>query len=206
MTTALALHSIKGSVHLLHPLWLVKHYHVPIFCFGYFFFWNSQHKMIDPFQKLPEEIIIQILESCWDFTSLDGLLQISLKANEVFDTYYPRITEAVVASCSMTSGFNDHKFRLVVAIQAAAIGPRTLRKCLEDKHWEPMPPVMESIFWSLECSTPIRQAINSAAKVHRLACICYDSFIENVKKAKPARPNVSENEIMTGFAPIHQCD
>ncbi|GMG08240.1 unnamed protein product [Aspergillus oryzae var. brunneus] len=162
--------------------------------------------MIDSFQKLPEEIIIQILESCWDFTSLDGLLQISLKANEVFDTYYPRITEAVVASCSMTSGFNDHKFRLVVAIQAAAIGPRTLRKCLEDKHWEPMPPVMESIFWSLECSTPIRQAINSAAKVHRLACICYDSFIENVKKAKPARPNVSENEIMTGFAPIHQCD
>ncbi|KAE8332271.1 hypothetical protein BDV39DRAFT_200419 [Aspergillus sergii] len=151
--------------------------------------------MIDPFQKLPAEIILQILESCWDFTSLDGLLQISSKANEVFDTYYPKITEAVLASCSMTSGFNGHKFRLVVAIQAAAIGPRTLRKCLEDKHWEPMPPVMESIFWSLECSTPIRQAIKAAAKVHRLACICYDSFIENIKKTKPARPNVSENEM-----------
>ncbi|KAE8162347.1 hypothetical protein BDV40DRAFT_300536 [Aspergillus tamarii] len=151
--------------------------------------------MRDPFQKLPAEIIIQILESCWDFTSLDGLLQISSKANEVFDTYYPSITEAVLASCSMTLGFNGHKFRLIVAIQAAAIGPRTLQKFLRDKEWDPMPPVMESVFWSLECSDPIRQAIKSAAKVHRLACVCYDSFIEKIKKTKPARPNVNEDEM-----------
>ncbi|KAB8208664.1 hypothetical protein BDV34DRAFT_222342 [Aspergillus parasiticus] len=106
--------------------------------------------MIDPFQKLPAEIIVHILESCWDFISFDGLLQISSKADEVFDTYYPKIAEAVLTSCSMTSGFNGHKFRLVAAIQAAAIGPDTLRKYLEDKHWDPMPPVMEWIFgrWS----------------------------------------------------------
>ncbi|KAJ5374790.1 hypothetical protein N7517_006796 [Penicillium concentricum] len=40
---------------------------------------------MDPFAKLPTEIILLILESCCDFASLDGLQKISSRAEQVFN-------------------------------------------------------------------------------------------------------------------------
>jgi hypothetical protein len=155
---------------------------------------------VGPFHSLPREIVTQILKSCCDFTSLDGLLQISSKATKTFDIYYVTITEAVLSSCPMTQGINGHKFRLVVAMEPATIGPGTSRRCLEDIHWNPMPPAIQPLFQSLDSAAPIRQAIKSAAKVHRLACVCYDTLIENIKKDKPARLTAgSDRSVMYGL-------
>ncbi|KAB8237459.1 uncharacterized protein BDW43DRAFT_297198 [Aspergillus alliaceus] len=62
--------------------------------------------LTDPFHRLSSGNVIQVLESFYDFTSLNSLLQISPKADEFFNTFYITITEAVLASCSMTLGFN----------------------------------------------------------------------------------------------------
>ncbi|KAA6414650.1 MAG: hypothetical protein FRX48_01400 [Lasallia pustulata] len=54
--------------------------------------------MSDPFSKLPPELILQIMHSLLNLTSLNHLIHASSAAATIFNHFYAEITEAVIAS------------------------------------------------------------------------------------------------------------
>ncbi|KAF7114221.1 hypothetical protein CNMCM5793_007799 [Aspergillus hiratsukae] len=153
---------------------------------------------MDPFNKLPNEIIIQILKSCCDFTSLDGLLQMSPVVNDVFDYFYADITEAVLRSCPMTGHGIEENFQFLVAIYSkTTFTPATIIDFLQRKPGDPLPPALEA-FQSLRAInsvTAFRQVVATVAKIHRLACACLDTFIHRIKTTTPSRATVSDGKL-----------
>ncbi|RHZ64477.1 hypothetical protein CDV55_100122 [Aspergillus turcosus] len=153
---------------------------------------------MDPFNKLPNEIIVQILKSCSDFTSLDGLLQMSPVVNNVFNYFYADITEAVLKSCPMTSHGIEENFQFLVAIYSTtAFTPATVVDFLQRKPGDPFPPALEAFqsFRALDSVAPFKQAVATAAKIHRLACACLDTFIRCIKTTTPSRATVSDGKL-----------
>lgn len=86
---------------------------------------------MDPFAKLPAEIILLILESCCDFTSLDGLQQISPWVEQVFDTSYKTVTEHVLKNCSFTLEGLHHEFTLLATIASTTFTPTAMLEQLD---------------------------------------------------------------------------
>ncbi|CAI7603996.1 unnamed protein product [Penicillium glandicola] len=78
---------------------------------------------MDPFAEVPVEIIWKILESCHDFTSLDGLRQISPRVKEAFNGSFKNITEQVLRNCSLTSHGLHYYFTLFIALLEELASP-----------------------------------------------------------------------------------
>jgi hypothetical protein len=153
---------------------------------------------MDPFRKLPTEIILQILKSCCDFTSLDGLLQMSPVVNDVFTYFYAEITEAVLVTCPMTGNGIEEDFKLLVAIYSTTtFTPSTILDFLQRTPGDPFPPALEASqsFRSLDSNAAVRQTVSTAAKIHRLACACLDTFIHRIKITTPSRATVSDGKL-----------
>ncbi|GFF43065.1 hypothetical protein IFM58399_06820 [Aspergillus lentulus] len=153
---------------------------------------------MDPFRKLPTEIILQILKSCCDFTSLDGLLQMSPVVNDVFTYFYAEITEAVLVSCPMTGNGIEKDFKLLVAIYSTTtFTPSTILDFLQRTPGDPFPPALQAFqsFRPLDSDAALRRVVSTAANIHRLACACLDTFIHRIKTTTPSRATVSDGQL-----------
>ncbi|KAJ6030216.1 hypothetical protein N7460_010482 [Penicillium canescens] len=140
---------------------------------------------MDPFTKLPAEIILMILESCYDFTSLDGLQQISPRVEQVFNTSYTTVTEHVLKNCSLTSEVLQNHFTLLASIESTTFTPAALLEQLDYLSGDVVQPVSISTIKSLAA---VRQAVSAAAKVHLTACACLQHIFNRLQSAKPRRP------------------
>lgn len=144
---------------------------------------------MDPFEKLPTEIIWQILESCSDFTSLDGLQQISPRVKEAFNGSFKSITEKVLENCSLTSHGLHHYFKLLASILSTSFAPQALLEEIAGSRGNNIRPISLSNTHSLAA---VHQTINSAAKIHRNACACLQLLINRLESAEPRRPMASD--------------
>lgn len=154
---------------------------------------------MDPFRKLPNEIIVQILKSCCDFTSLNSLLEMSPVVNNVFNYFYADITEAVLKSCPMTQHGIEENFQFLIAIYSTtAFTPSTILNFLQRKRGDPFPPTLEAFrsFRALNSVAALRQAVSTAARIHRVACACLDTFIDRIKTTTPSHATVSDEELL----------
>ncbi|KAJ5440833.1 hypothetical protein N7491_003239 [Penicillium cf. griseofulvum] len=121
---------------------------------------------MDPFAKLPAEIILLILESCCDFTSLDGLQQISPRAELAFNASYRTVTEHVLKKCPLTSEGLHNEFTLLASIESTTFTPTALLEQLDS----------------------LSGAVSAAAKVHITACACLQHLFTRLQSTKPQRP------------------
>ncbi|KAF3386806.1 hypothetical protein F1880_001698 [Penicillium rolfsii] len=147
---------------------------------------------MDPFAKLPPEILCQILESCCDFTSLNSLQQISPRAKEAFSGSFKKITERVLRNCSLTSQGLHHYFALLTSVRSTLFTPQALIEELAKSRVDLVRPISLSTTHSLAA---VRQTVNSAANIHLTACACLQHFINRLKSTKPRRPMASDPNI-----------
>jgi hypothetical protein len=148
---------------------------------------------MDPFAKLPTEIICQILESCCDFTSLDGLQQISPRVKEAFNGSFKKITEHVLRNCSLTKHGLYHYFTLLASILSISFTPQALLKELASSLGDVMRPISLSTTHSLAA---VHQTIKIAAKIHLTACACLQCLINRLESAEPRRPIASHADVI----------
>lgn len=144
---------------------------------------------LDPFAKFPTEIIWQILELCSDFTSLDGLQQISPRVKEAFSGSFKNITEQVLRNCSLTSYGLHYYFTLLASILSTSFTPQALLEELAGSPGEIMRPISLSTTHSLAA---VQQTVRTAAKIHLTACACLQCFINRLESAEPRRPIASD--------------
>ncbi|KAJ5547260.1 hypothetical protein N7494_004845 [Penicillium frequentans] len=148
---------------------------------------------MDPFAKLPTEIIWQILESCCDFTSLDGLQQISPRVKEAFNGSFKSITEHVLRNCSHASHGLHYYFTRLASILSTSFTPQALLEELTGSPGDVMRPISLSTTHSLAA---VYQTVNIAAKIHRTACACLQRFISRLESAEPRRPMASHAKVV----------
>lgn len=127
---------------------------------------------MDIFQRLPEEIILLILHQL-DFLGLHALISLSPRARLVIDLSLFDLTDYLLSRCSTTSVDNYRWFYCTVLIH---MPPPSSYKTLDDfrLHRDNITslkslcsPQNEA---SLRCS--IYVAIETAARIQRLACAC----------------------------------
>ncbi|CEO58406.1 hypothetical protein PMG11_03135 [Penicillium brasilianum] len=143
---------------------------------------------MDPFAKIPTEIIRKILELCHDFTSLDGLQQISPRVKEAFEGSFKNITEQVLRNCSLTSHGLHYYFTLLSSIRSTSFTPQALLEELASPPGDIMRPISLSTTHSLAA---VQQTVNTAAKIHLTACACLQHLLNRLKSAEPHRPMAS---------------
>ncbi|OQD61419.1 hypothetical protein PENPOL_c017G07933 [Penicillium polonicum] len=148
---------------------------------------------MDPFAKFPTEIICQILESCCDFTSLDGLQQISPRVKEAFNGSFKNTTEHVLRNCSLTSHGLHYYFTLLASILSTSFTPQALLEELAGSPGDVMRPISLSTTHSLAA---VHQTVNTAAKTHLTACACLQHFINRLESAEPRRPMASDANVV----------
>ncbi|KAF3397754.1 hypothetical protein F1880_005642 [Penicillium rolfsii] len=136
-------------------------------------------------EDLPFELVEFILEACDDFTSLDGLLQIFPHMELVFNARRESILRNVLSRCTLLSGRLHKLFYIVLAIESTTFTPSSLLGLLRGP--------MEIHFpqSSITSTGPTRKAIATAAKIHRTACACLQTFLDRINVAKPCRPKDS---------------
>ncbi|KAJ5467309.1 hypothetical protein N7475_005061 [Penicillium sp. IBT 31633x] len=149
---------------------------------------------MDPFAILPTEIILLILESCCDFTSLNGLQQISPRVEQVFNTSYKTITEHVLKKCSLTSEGLHKQFALLASVEYTTFTPTTVLEQLYGLSGKAVRPVSIS---SINSLAAVRQAVETAAKVHIYACACLQHLLCRVESAKPRHPIASATDVLS---------
>jgi hypothetical protein len=143
---------------------------------------------MDPFAKLPNEIICQILESCCDFTTLHGLQEISPPVKQAFNGSFKSITEHVLRNCSLTShsyGIYFY-FTLISSVLSTSFTPQALLEELDGLLKGVTRPISLSTTHSLAA---VHQTIKIAAKIHLTASACLYHFINRLKSAEPRRPS-----------------
>ncbi|KAJ5972073.1 uncharacterized protein N7479_001991 [Penicillium vulpinum] len=148
---------------------------------------------MDPFATLPTEIILLIFESCCDFTSLDGLQQVSPRAKQVFNISYKSVTEHVLKNCPLTSEGLHNQFTLLASIQSTTFTPIAMLEQLDSLSETAVRPISISTNNSLAA---VRQAVSTAAKVHLTACACLQHLFDRIESAKPRRPIAPTADLM----------
>lgn len=148
---------------------------------------------MDPFAKFPTEIIWQILESCCDFTSLEGLQQISPRVKEAFNGSFKNITERVLRNCSFTShGLHYYFTRLASILSTSFTTPQAL---LEELAGSPGDVMRSTSLSTTHSLAAVHQTVKTAAKVHLTACVCLQLFINRLESAEPRRPMASDANV-----------
>ncbi|CAG8275055.1 unnamed protein product [Penicillium salamii] len=121
---------------------------------------GSLASTMDPFRRLPVEIVIMILSCCCDFTSLDTLLLLSPWALCVFNGSYRKITESVLKVCPLTAVKLHHLFRLAILIETNSFTCSVLHRLAStlldtDDRTTPLPATMTAaVSRRLEAARP----------------------------------------------------
>ena len=144
---------------------------------------------MDPFAKLPTEIICHILDSCCDFTSLEGLQQISPRMKEAFSGWFKNVTETVLRNCSLTSPGLHRYFTLLASILSRSFTPQALLEELAS--WDHRPRRRIICLSTTHSLAAVQQTVNIAAKIHVTACACLQHFMSRLESAEPRRPMAS---------------
>ncbi|CAG8036144.1 unnamed protein product [Penicillium salamii] len=147
---------------------------------------------MDPFAKLPTEIIWQILESCDDFTSLEGLQQVSPQVEQAFNGSYKTITESILRNCSHASRGLHGYFTLLVSIQSMPFTPAALLgELLSLSEGDARPVSLPAT----HTQAAVRQTVATAAKIHRTACACLRCLLNRLEAAEPRLPLASSSDV-----------
>jgi hypothetical protein len=153
---------------------------------------------MDPFTKLPVEIIWQILESC-DFAGLDGLQQISPRVEQAFNSSFKKITESVLRNCSHASQGLHGYFTLLASIQSTPFTPEILLAELTSLSENAKQVLSWNTGRDISLSThslaAVRHTLGTAAKIHFLACACFQCLLTRLESAKPRLPGGSNAEL-----------
>jgi hypothetical protein len=153
---------------------------------------------MDPFAKLPVEIIWQILESC-DFAGLDGLQQISPRVEQAFNSWFKKITESVLINCSHACQGLHGYFTLLASIQSTPFTPETLLAELTSLSENAEQVLSRNTGRGISLSThslaAVRHTIGTAAKIQFLACACFQCLLTRLESAKPRLPGGSHAEL-----------
>ncbi|CAG8195634.1 unnamed protein product [Penicillium salamii] len=147
---------------------------------------------MDPFAKFPIEIIWEILESCCDFTCLEGLQQVSPRVEQAFNGSYKTITESVLRKCSHASQGLHGYFTLLVSIRSMPFTPAALLEELNGLSEGDVRPVSLSATHFLAA---VRQTVTTAAKIHLTACACLQCLLNRLEAAKPRLPMASSSDV-----------
>ncbi|CAG8926268.1 unnamed protein product [Penicillium salamii] len=150
--------------------------------YGYLLVHCSIDLKMDPFAKLPTEIIWEILESCDDFTSLEGLRQVSPRVEQAFNGSYKTITENILRNYSHVSRGLHGYFTLLVSIRSMPFTPAALLEELNSLSNGVERPVSLPATHTLAA---VRQTVTTAAKIHLTACACLRCLLNRLKAAEP---------------------
>lgn len=131
---------------------------------------------MDPFEKLPVEIILPILNLTADFTGVDSLLAASPAINAVFNANSSRIISGLLEACPSTAQELHHLFRIVHCIRTPSFQPRYMCSFI------------------LRCPVPkpdhdpsvARSMIHVASQIQYLACACLTKLFANFRSAHNA--------------------
>ncbi|OQD85380.1 hypothetical protein PENANT_c010G07432 [Penicillium antarcticum] len=161
---------------------------------------------MDAFEALPVEFVLIVLESCGDFASLDGLLQISPRAEQLFNASYKSVTEHVLRSCPLSSERPHNHFTLLLSTDSTTFTPTALLKRLDRLLGDAVEPI--SIL-TVNSVAAVHQALRTAAKVQLTACAFLHRYFNQLKCAKPRLSTAPTDERIswvykTGSFPEHQ--
>lgn len=144
---------------------------------------------MDPFAKLPAEIILLILKSCCKFTSLDGLQQISPWVEQVFNTSYKTVTERLLTNCSFTLEGLHNEFTLLATIASTTFTPTAMLEQL-DSFREDRAACFHFHHQLISCSTPgCDYSGKSPSYCLRLPPAFFDSSLVSKPRCPIASPN-----------------
>jgi hypothetical protein len=136
---------------------------------------------MDPFNKLPTEIVLCILHHTTDFVGLDSLLCVSPWIRAVFQTSALQITEDILAGCPYTWRL-ESLFRTSTLIRTPAFQCSTFHEF--HKRTRDTPAFIKA--WNddqFSHSKTLRSMIRVAARVQRLSCAVISTMLNNLRLA-----------------------
>jgi hypothetical protein len=130
---------------------------------------------MDPFNKLPTEIVLCILHHTTDFVGLDSLLCVSPWIRAVFQASALQITEDILAGCPYTWRL-ESLFRTSTLIRTPAFQCSTFHEF--HKRTRDTPAFIKA--WNddqFSHSKTLRSMIRVAARVQRLSCAVISTML-----------------------------
>ncbi|CAG7920660.1 unnamed protein product [Penicillium olsonii] len=146
---------------------------------------------MDPFARLPNEVICEILASCSDFTSLVGFQQISPAAATAFKGSFKEITESVLKNCPLTSWRLHCFFTCICSMWSNTFARDQFLDILRGILPRRIPPISLSTY-TFEA---VSHAVNVASKIHLLACACLQHFLNRLNRLQIRRPLASNEDL-----------
>ncbi|KAK2762135.1 hypothetical protein FQN54_001142 [Arachnomyces sp. PD_36] len=142
---------------------------------------------MDPFERLPVELIREIIQDIPDFVSLENLLSASPRVNSVYEIEPRKFVEGLILSNSIAS---VPDIQLIFRNIALINSPSFHCISLDDYTHQTSRDIPALLPEDLG-NTEISQVIHIAARVQRLACACLLTMRRNFVAAIEASPDIS---------------
>ncbi|GAD98561.1 hypothetical protein PVAR5_7258 [Paecilomyces variotii No. 5] len=132
---------------------------------------------MDPFDRLPVEIINIIIEYTADWFALNSLLEVSPKVTAIFDYSDQeaiRFTESALANNSITRHRLHRLYRMSARLRDPSLTCDNLAEFISRDHAEPFHSPSEEASVS---RTTLRNMVKTASTLQQWACACLTTFL-----------------------------
>lgn len=154
---------------------------------------------MDPFNKLPTEIVLCMLHHTTDFVGLDSLLCVSPRIQTVFQASALRITEDILAGCPYT-------WRLEPLFRTSALIRTPAFQCSSFNEYHSRtrdtPAFIKA--WKddqFSHSNTLRSMIRVAARIQRLSCAVISTMLDKLRLAGQSSSVLPPGWEVHGLAP-----
>lgn len=157
----------------------------------------SRHT-VDPFERLPVEIVLRIIELTADFVAIESLLKFSPWVNAVFEGNAPAVTESVLTKCSIMVHEMPQVFRAVGHIRSISCKYTSFAEFTEYMH-------VHSSLADLSTGA-LRELLEIAANIQRLACACLETLLSRFRAIEPKCWVIEHQRKIVGVKPYQPKD
>lgn len=143
-----------------------------------------------PFNLLPTDILLLIMEEISDFVSLDNLLAISPHAASIFLRWAIPITQRTLLTCLITSQLGN--FQEVMVIRSGSARYANLGE-FQASFWAEDARTVDLVQYFAgrdpsEVAVALRDMVRVAAHIQRIACTCLSKTMGNLYAAVNSNP------------------
>lgn len=138
--------------------------------------------IMDPFQRLPAELVGQILRNAADFVGVDSLITVSRQARAIFQANSCLIIQGLISLNSITSQLEIKKLLSSIAlIHRPSICCASLDEYMQLASGEEgalEPPLQQNTDSDLAC-----RILRIAAQIQRWTCVCLSALRQGLATA-----------------------
>ncbi|CAG7927895.1 unnamed protein product [Penicillium olsonii] len=140
---------------------------------------------MDPFQRLPTELVLQIIADTADFTGVENLISVSRKVRAVFQCNSREIMQAVSSSNPMTS---QPEIKRLVSNAAVICNPSI--QCSSLHEYRELTATNDKLYSAQRFQSPevACRMLHVAAQIQALACACLTRMRENLVSGVGSSP------------------